>query len=210
MKIINLKSENFKKIKAIDITPTDNTVIITGKNGNGKSSVLDSILVALAGKQKDIIKPIRDGEKKAIIELDLGDYKVKRTFTEKGTTVEVYNDTAKFSSPQTMLDNIIGKLSFDPLEFSKKNEKEQRQILMELAGLDFTDLENKRAKLYEERHKIGIEEKALGKYTEEEAQGVRQGSSGEAEGCPGPRPRPAEQLLGPARETMLQERERSE
>ncbi len=168
MKIINLKSENFKKIKAIDITPKDNTVIVSGKNGNGKSSVLDSILVALAGKQKDIIKPIRDGEKKATIEIDLGDYKVKRIFTEKGSTVEISNGTAKYSSPQAMLDSIVGKLSFDPLEFSKKTQKEQREILMELVGVDLSLMDSKRAILYEERHQVGIEEKALAKYTDNE------------------------------------------
>ena len=65
MKIISLQSENIKKIKAVEIRPTDNTVIISGKNGQSKSSVLDSIYYALGGKDKIPSKPIRDGEKKA-------------------------------------------------------------------------------------------------------------------------------------------------
>lgn len=86
MKIINLKAENIKKIKAVDITPTDNTVVITGKNGQGKSSILDSILFALGGKDalKDTPKPVRDGEDHASVEIDLGDYKVVRTWNEQG------------------------------------------------------------------------------------------------------------------------------
>jgi len=40
MKIVELRSENFKKIKAIDITPKDNLVLISGKNAQGKTSVL--------------------------------------------------------------------------------------------------------------------------------------------------------------------------
>jgi len=33
MKVINLKSENVKRIRAIDITPNGNTVKISGKVG---------------------------------------------------------------------------------------------------------------------------------------------------------------------------------
>ena len=38
-KIIKLQAENVKRLKAIEITPAGNTVIITGKNAQGKSSV---------------------------------------------------------------------------------------------------------------------------------------------------------------------------
>ena len=127
MKIVNLKAENFKKIKAVDITPEDNTVIISGKNGQGKTSLLDSIFTALTGKSRDLKKPIREGEDKATIEVDMGDYKVIRTFTEKNNNLKVVNkDGSVWPKPQTMLDDIIGRLSFDPLDFTRKKEKEQR------------------------------------------------------------------------------------
>ena len=51
MKIISLYVENIKKIKAVEIKPEGNTVIISGKNGNGKSSTIDSISMALGGKK---------------------------------------------------------------------------------------------------------------------------------------------------------------
>jgi DNA repair exonuclease SbcCD ATPase subunit len=82
--IVNLVAENFQRLKAINITPNANTVLITGKNGAGKSSVLDSIVSALCGKDYCPEKPIRTGEKGARVELDLGKYKVTRTFTESG------------------------------------------------------------------------------------------------------------------------------
>ena len=49
--IIELKAENVKVLKAIEIRPEGNIIELTGKNGNGKSSVLDSIIMALAGKK---------------------------------------------------------------------------------------------------------------------------------------------------------------
>jgi DNA repair exonuclease SbcCD ATPase subunit len=51
MKIVNLKADNIKKLVAVEISPADNTVIVTGKNGAGKSSVLDAIWWALSGKK---------------------------------------------------------------------------------------------------------------------------------------------------------------
>src|SRR4051812_37263172 len=67
MKIISLHAENVKRLKAVDITPDSPTVVIAGKNGQGKSSVLDSILLALAGKDaaKLMTRPIRDGAERA-------------------------------------------------------------------------------------------------------------------------------------------------
>lgn len=86
MKIIELKAENIKKLKAVEIKPSENLVKITGKNAQGKSSVLDAIFYAIGGKKAIPSKPIRDGETKGSIELDLGDYKVTRTFTERGVS----------------------------------------------------------------------------------------------------------------------------
>lgn len=169
MKIISLQSENIKKLKAVEIKPTGNTVIISGKNGQGKSSVLDSIFYALGGSTGIPAKPIRDGEKKAEIKIDLGDYIVKRSFTNKGSYLEVTSKQgAKWPSPQALIDDIVGKLSFDPLEFSTKKPKEQRQILIELAGLNLDEENEKRANLYDERTIVGREGQNMQKYSDEE------------------------------------------
>lgn len=163
MKIINLKAENVKKIKAVDITPTDNTIVIKGKNGQGKSSVLDSILYALGGKDalKDTPKPVRDGEDHASIEVDLGDYKVVRTWNAAGTTrLEVFSpDGAKYGSPQTLLDDIVGRIAFDPLAFANMKPNEQRSVLLDVLGLTekVAELQKIYREKFEERTIVGRE-----------------------------------------------------
>ena len=150
MKIIELKSENIKNLKAIEIKPNKNEVILTGKNGAGKSAILDSIFMALTGKK--IEQPIRNGEKRAEINVDVGEYRVKKVFTEKGERLEVFNkDGAKFSSPQQFLNNILGKLSFDPLAFSQMKPEKQKETLSKIVNLDFSDLEKRKISLYNER-----------------------------------------------------------
>lgn len=160
MKIIKLETENVKRIKAIEITPKNNTIIIGGKNGAGKSSILDSIMMALGGKKTVCDKPLREGEKKGKTILNLGKYVVTRTYTPKGGTLKVENsDGASYSSPQKILDEIIGNLTFDPIIFSNLNAKEQLDTIKNIVGLDFADLNNKYDLLYNERTEINKEGK---------------------------------------------------
>lgn len=131
MKIISLRAENFKKLQAIEITPDGNFVQITGKNGQGKSSTLDAIWVALAGIGVAPKKPIRKGAESAKIRLDLGEIKVTRHFkqVEGGAFTTSLNvesaDGARYPSPQKMLDSLIGALSFDPIAFIGMEPKDQ-------------------------------------------------------------------------------------
>ena len=140
MKIVTLKAENVKRLRAVEITPDGDVVVIAGRNAQGKSSVLDSIWMALAGAAgaKETQRPIRDGEREASVELDLGDLKVRRHWTEKGTTLSVAAaDGAKYPSPQSVLDGLIGRLAFDPLAFAEASQKEQLATLLSVVELPF-------------------------------------------------------------------------
>lgn len=138
MKIISLTAENIKKLRAVQITPSGEIVTISGKNGAGKTSVLDSIWWALAGTKTIQGQPIRKGETKARIKLDLGDLVVERKFTETaGSTLSVESaDGARFPSPQKMLDALLGELSFDPLAFARMDPRKQFDELRRVSKLE--------------------------------------------------------------------------
>jgi DNA repair exonuclease SbcCD ATPase subunit len=164
MKIIKLVAENFKGLKAIEITPDQNFQIISGKNAQGKTSVMDAIWAAIAGKDalKTTDKPIRDGQNKAIVSVELDDLKVTRKWNGDKTTLEVTaKDGAKYNSPQTLLDNLIGKLSFDPLSFANQDEKKQKSTLQELVGINFDKLDQERKGHYDERTFHNVSAKKL-------------------------------------------------
>ena len=87
MRIIELRAENIKRIKAVDIRPGKGAVVtVGGRNAQGKTSVLDAIAMAIGGEKLVPDKPVRSGAQKAFAEVDLGDYKVRRSFTAAGGT----------------------------------------------------------------------------------------------------------------------------
>jgi DNA repair exonuclease SbcCD ATPase subunit len=161
-KIIKLTSENVKRLQAVEITPKGNVIVIGGKNGAGKSSVLDSIQYALGGDTDDRM-PVRRGEEKAKVVLDLGDIIVKRTFTAAGgTSLVVTNaDGVRQASPQGILDKLTGKLTFDPLDFSRQKPEKQAETLRALVGLDFAEHDARASTLYNERTAVNREAKQL-------------------------------------------------
>lgn len=164
MKILSLKSENVKRLSVVEIVPSDKgLIIIAGKNGQGKSSVLDSITFALAGGESIQSKPVRKGEDRATMDLDLGEYTVKRTMTaEGGGSLTVRNkDGAKQESPQKILDGLYGALSFDPLEFRNQKPAQRSETLRALLGLDFKTEDEAITKHFDERTIVNRELKAI-------------------------------------------------
>ncbi len=167
MKIIELQAENVKRLRAVEIHPDGTLQVIGGRNAQGKSSVLDAIWLALGGGKaaKETTLPIRDGEEKASVRLNLGDLVVTRTWTKKGTSLKVTNaEGASYSSPQSMLDALVGRLSFDPLEFTRLSAKDQREALLGLVDLDvdMDELARQRNALFAERSEVGRRGKAIG------------------------------------------------
>ena len=151
--IVELRVENLKRLRAVTITPDGDLVVLSGANGQGKTSVLDAIAMALGGGSQIPTEPIRRGAERAEVVVDLGELIVRRTFTAAGggQLVVQNREGARFQSPQTMLDALVGRLAFDPLAFSREKPARQAEILRELVGLDLAPLDTKRAELYAER-----------------------------------------------------------
>ena len=155
MKLIRLTAENFLRLHAVEIKPDGALVQISGRNGAGKSSVLRALEAALAGKAALPADPVRHGADEAVIEVDLGDFLVKRTVKPDGhTTLTVTAPSgAKFSSPQKILDGLLSSLAFDPLAFSRMKPREQRDTLATLVGLSqmLAELDRAQRADYDER-----------------------------------------------------------
>jgi hypothetical protein len=164
MKIERLRALNVKRLDEIDLVLGDAAlVIVGGNNGAGKTSVLDSIWMALGGATAVPERPIRDGQEEASVELDLGDWTVTRRWLRNGPgdlTVRNRDGDSK-SRPQSWLDGLVGSLSFDPLAFSRQSPRAQADTLRTLVGLDTAQLDAVHARVYEERRAENRELKSL-------------------------------------------------
>lgn len=168
MKIVKLQAENFKRLRAVEIVPKGAVVEISGKNAQGKSSVLDSIWAAVGGKDMSPAAPIRAGENSAKVSVDLGELVVTRTWSlrEDGsvdTALKVLPaNGAKVTSPQHLLDTMFDKLAIDPIAFAKMPPKEQVETLRRLApGFDWAKAEGDDAIDYDARTMAGRERKRV-------------------------------------------------
>jgi len=161
MNILRLEARNIKALKAVEIQADGKPVIIAGKNGAGKTSVLDSILFALEGPAGKTLKstkePVRRGQKDAEICVDLGDIIVRRKW--KGDNVYLSVEDAEGNikrSPQALLDSLLGRF-VDPARFSVLTEKEQLALVLDLTGAaqKMAALDEKHRKFYEARREAG-------------------------------------------------------
>ena len=166
-RILRLAVSGFMRLKALDITPDRHVNIIKGRNRQGKSSALASIRAAIGGARCFPAKPVHQGADKAEILCVLGDDKpellVKRVIMEGGkTALEITSaDGYKAPTPQTILDGLYGKLAFDPQRFLLLDNKQQLEMLRELVGLDFSDLDRERKVAYDERTTVNRDVKRL-------------------------------------------------
>lgn len=136
LRIVKLTAENFKRLVAVEITPDGDIVEICGPNEAGKSSIMDVISTALGGEDQVPEMPIRKGETEAFLKVDLGEIAVIKTFKmrEDGKTfitkLRVENaDGFKASSPQTVINGLLGRYAFDPCEFDRLKMKDKFEAM---------------------------------------------------------------------------------
>lgn len=158
--ILRFSASNVKRLRAVEIDPDGNLVVIAGRNGQGKTSVLDAIMWALGGARTlhGTERPIRDGQRRGEVTLDLGEYVVTRTFTPGGGDLSVTTrDGVKVSSPQQLLDGMLGRHAFDPFAFMRLKPKEQVATLLQVVPLtiDLDQLALERDTEYQSRLDVG-------------------------------------------------------
>jgi len=151
MKIVQINIKNFLKLKDVEFNPS-HTNVISGKNRQGKTSILKAIKTAFSGGADSSY--IRVGETKAEITIELEDLTIRRSITEKGSKLDISNKEGfKMESPQKYLDGVIGNFAFNPLEFINLKPADRKKYLLSAI-------------------KIGITKEELAKYTGQLLEGL--------------------------------------
>lgn len=165
---------NFCKIRHLDVRLPGGSVKIGGRNGAGKTTVLQAVEILLGGASFAPEQPIRRGEQKAQILGQIGDFNVVREWFPKGdgkigTEVRLLDRTgAVYPSPKATLEAFLGTaggLLLDPLKFSECKPAERVDTLRRLLGLDFSGLDEEAAEIREERKLVNAQLRDLQGWT---------------------------------------------
>lgn len=152
--------------------------LVGGKNGQGKSSALTALQMALCGRSGMDYPEIalKEGEDKGWVEVNLsGDEDVQEPTGLKvelflrrkrsGQVVEEFRITdsagEEAPEPRTYLKRLCESRGFDPLAFERLDKKAKRTTLQRLLGLDFTAEQKEFKRLYDERTLVNKEASRL-------------------------------------------------
>ena len=157
MKITSFELENVKRVKAVAISPSPNGLtVIGGKNGQGKTSILDAIAWALGGESYRPTSASRDGSvlpPKLHVELDNG---IVVDRGGKNSNLTVTDPTGKRAG-QRLLDEFVEKLALDLPKFMAQSSREKARTLLKIIGMEdeVKCLDNQEQELYNRRHALG-------------------------------------------------------
>lgn len=174
--ILKAEITNFKNIEHRVIDFGGQSVIISGKNGAGKSSLIQAIMSPLNAK---VIPPkaIKNGEDNASVQIEIGGklfgkhetYKLDLYFSEqhKSGRIKIYDKNGdEVKGGRELVKTIIGNISFDVFQFisksktpdgkhSKAGVREQIEILKSFLSdserVKLNDLDEEAKNIYDDR-----------------------------------------------------------
>lgn len=136
VKISALQLENVKRVRAVQLVPyKDGLTVIGGRNGQGKTSVLDAIAYALGG---ETFRPSQvqnaEGINPATIRVEL-DNGLVVTRSGKKCALKV-TDPSGARSGQRLLDSFVEKLALDLPKFMQQSSREKASAILRALGIE--------------------------------------------------------------------------
>lgn len=157
VKISSLELENVKRVRTVALEPSQSGLtVIGGRNGQGKTSVLDAIAWALGGEKFRPSMPNREG---SVLPPDI------KVTLNNGIVVERKgkNSALKVTDPggsrrgQQLLDEFVEKLALNLPKFMEASDKDKARTLLEIIGVgpQLMELDRQEQTLYQERLTVG-------------------------------------------------------
>ncbi|WP_296012665.1 AAA family ATPase [uncultured Adlercreutzia sp.] len=157
VKITALEAENVKRVKAVAMRPApEGLTVIGGRNGQGKTTVLDAIAWALGGDRYRPSEPHREGsvsDPRLKVELSNG-----LTVERRGKNSSLYvTDPSGKRAGQQLLNSLVEQLALDLPRFLEQKSAEKAKTLLEVIGVgdELNRLEAEEQAAYDKRTAVG-------------------------------------------------------
>ena len=123
--------------------------------------------MALCGERSLGERPLKDGETSGQILIETEDYKVERRihknrYGQIKTQLFLYKKNGDIvNKPQSILNALFGESVIDPSVFIKQQPKDRIETLKKAFGIDFSELDAERLRMFNERTERKRNEKLL-------------------------------------------------
>jgi DNA repair exonuclease SbcCD ATPase subunit len=180
MQVLKYEAHNVLGVKDIKFDLAGRHLfLVGGANGQGKSSALTALVMALAGKSGMPDYPdiaLRNGEKKGKVTIELtgdSDLMESKSITvelslRKKTTGSVVEEFRVLDStgeeapePRKLLQRLFTLRAFDPLAFERMKPKEKATLVSQMLGLDLSKFDKEYNRVFEDRTVLGRDGKKL-------------------------------------------------
>ena len=148
MKIQKVEIKNFKALADVKTELNGHNVFLVAPNCSGKTTFIDACFGVMP-KQ-----PLKNGEKKGSVSVDLGEYVVEFKFSERSQKpkMNIFDKTGKpQKTPAKLFKELFGITDFDIDSFLNLPAKKQIEVIKEIIGIDWSDVDARFKELYAER-----------------------------------------------------------
>lgn len=128
--ISKIRISNILGIDSLELVPGSFN-LITGKNGQGKTSIIEAIKAALKGGHDATLLRAGAEEGEIVLELDDGRSIEKSVKADKSTTNVRGLDGKKQASPASLVAAMSDLISINPVEFLAADGKRRTEILLQ-------------------------------------------------------------------------------
>lgn len=130
---------HIKNLFGISETELDGRSIeVTGSNGVGKTSIIDSIKYALTNdSSRDYVIKNGESEGEIFIETDTGLTIDRKKRVNQADYKNIRQDGKPVQSPEAFVRELFTPLQIDPIKFTQMSRQEQNRIILDLIEFDW-------------------------------------------------------------------------
>lgn len=158
VRINSLEIQNVKRVKAVSLDIRDNAfVVVGGKNGQGKTSILDALCFGLGGERYRPSNLKREGSvADAEIRIELSNGLIVER-KGKNAALKVTDPDGR-KSGQQLVNEFVSRLAIDLPKFLNANNSDKAKTLLSILGIgdELERLEREERKVYDKRHALGV------------------------------------------------------